>query len=227
MNTKAVKVAGLSNDTILDISMALINDMGLNKTDNKYLIKLHKDSDQILLDLLSDGNTLKTLSLAIASGPLILNTEAMKVINAQAEKMFREDTIYGIKDSTGADRIIGSIQNSYDGNDFFPGVIKKATAYWFKFATSQMFFNGNKRTALMSGLYFLAVNGFSWPNINGNELYSITVAVANKNISQSELESYIRGKTGLQYFSTPKQALDNSTATLKFHFTIDNPNINP
>ena len=102
MNTKAVKVAGLSNDTILDISMALINDMGLNKTDNKYLIKLHKDSDQILLDLLSDGNTLKTLSLAIASGPLILNTEAMKVINAQAEKMFREDTIYGIKDSTGA-----------------------------------------------------------------------------------------------------------------------------
>ena len=51
MNTKAVKVAGLSNDTILDISMALINDMGLNKTDNKYLIKLHKDSDQILLDL--------------------------------------------------------------------------------------------------------------------------------------------------------------------------------
>ncbi|WP_225366420.1 type II toxin-antitoxin system death-on-curing family toxin [Lacticaseibacillus paracasei] len=151
----------------------------------------------------------------------------MKVINAQAEKMFREDTIYGIKDSTGADRIIGSIQNSYDGNDFFPGVIKKATAYWFKFATSQMFFNGNKRTALMSGLYFLAVNGFSWPNINGNELYSITVAVANKDISQSELESYIRGKTGLQYFSTPKQALDNSTATLKFHFTIDNPNINP
>lgn len=222
MDEQYIRVASFSQQTLIDISIALINDIGL-KEDVDYLIRTNKTDSKFSLELLAEGKHLRTVILVLSPSQVVLSVDAMQIINKQAERMFREDSSYGVKDATGIERIIGSIHNGYGNVEFFPGIIKKVTAYWFKFATSQMFHNGNKRTALLSALYFLFLSGFSWRDIDGNELYEMTVDIANKKVSQNDLEDYIRRKVGLQYFNSLSQARDFDSVHFTLHFTIDKP----
>jgi death-on-curing family protein len=147
----------------------------------------------------------------------------MALINVQAETLFREETTYGVKDSDGIKRILGAVLNGYGNMEFYPGVINKAAAYWYKMATSQMFHNGNKRTALMSGLYYLVMNGFILKTVDGNNLYRLTLDIANERMTQSELESFIRTHVGLRYFSSLAEVESDDRFELKIPFQIDDP----
>lgn len=78
--------------------------------------------------------------------------------------------------------------------DLFPDIYDKAIRYLFGFATNQVFFDGNKRTAAMVTMVFLALNGVEL-DISDMELYSICMQVANYQIDESTVKKYLIAHT--------------------------------
>ena len=68
-----------------------------------------------------------------------------------------------------------------------------AAAYLVGFARSQGFRDGNKRTGLACALVFLALND-SALDVDGQELYDLTMAVANNQAGDDEVAGYLRGR---------------------------------
>ncbi len=116
-----------------------------------------------------------------------------------AEKLFREETIYGIKDSDGLDRINNSIMGGFGDTELYPTITAKAAALWYKIATTQVFQNGNKRTALLAAIYFMGINFYSFDGHDGNEMYDISVQAANNQLSVKQIERYISQHVSLGY----------------------------
>lgn len=131
--------------------------------------------------------------------PSLLTVKIYKIINQMAEKMFREETIYGLKDYDGLDRINKSIIGGFGDKELYPTITNKAAALWYKIATNQVFQNGNKRTALLAAIYFLGINFYSFDVHDGNEMYNISVQAANKQLSINQIERYISKHVSLGY----------------------------
>ena len=74
---------------------------------------------------------------------------------------------------------------TFMGQDLFPDIYDKAVRYLFGFASNQVFLDGNKRTAAMVMLVFLALNGVEL-NISDAELYVLCMQAANKEIDSLE-----------------------------------------
>lgn len=66
-----------------------------------------------------------------------------------------------------------------------------AAAYLVGFARTQGFNDGNKRTALACALVFLAINGVE-PEFPAEELYALTMAVANGQADDGEVSAALR-----------------------------------
>ncbi len=78
---------------------------------------------------------------------------------------------------------------TFYGEDLFPDVYDKATRYLFGFATNQVFIDGNKRTAVMTALVFLVVNGVEL-DVSNEELYKTSILVANKMITEENVKRF-------------------------------------
>ena len=61
-----------------------------------------------------------------------------------------------------------------------------AAAYAFHLAENQTFLDGNKRTALVSALVFLDINGFEILDEN-MRLYDAMIAIANRQMNKYDL----------------------------------------
>lgn len=68
-----------------------------------------------------------------------------------------------------------------------------AAAYLVGFARSQGFSDGNKRTGLSTALVFLALNGVRL-HVPPQELYTLTMAIANNQADDSAAATYIRSR---------------------------------
>ena len=69
-------------------------------------------------------------------------------------------------------------------------VYDKAVRYLFGFATNQVFLDGNKRTAAMVTLVFLALNNVEL-DISDLELYNLCMQVSNKLINEQTTKEYL------------------------------------
>lgn len=56
-----------------------------------------------------------------------------------------------------------------------------------------MFNNGNKRTALLTALLYLKVNGYSFDILDEVALYNVSIKIANRKMSFKQLYQYILG----------------------------------
>jgi len=66
-----------------------------------------------------------------------------------------------------------------------------AAAYAYHMAESQAFLDGNKRTAIVSALFFLAANGIDGVP-NQEKLYEAMIAVANRELDKAGLAVILR-----------------------------------
>ncbi len=76
------------------------------------------------------------------------------------------------------------------GNELFPDVYDKAVRYLFGFATNQVFYDGNKRTASMVTLVYLELNDIKL-DVDELSLYGVTMIAANHEISENEVKLYL------------------------------------
>jgi death-on-curing protein len=79
---------------------------------------------------------------------------------------------------------------TFYGEDLFPDIYDKAVRYLFGFATNQVFLDGNKRTAAMVTLVFLSLNNVDL-DIESQDLYMITMSVANHELDEETVKSYL------------------------------------
>lgn len=128
-----------------------------------------------------------------------IDLELLKNLNEKAEKMFREEWFYGIKDADALKALLARVDNGFFGIEPYPTTISKAKVFWYTIATKQMFNNGNKRTALLTALTFLRLNGYNLDFKDSSELYNISMDLANKIMLEDDLEQYLLQKTQIDF----------------------------
>ena len=128
-----------------------------------------------------------------------MDLELLKNLNEKSEKIFREEWFYGIKDADALKALLARVDNGFFGFEPYPTTISKAKVFWYTIATKQMFNNGNKRTALLTALTFLRLNGYNLDFKDSSELYNISMDLANKIMSEDDLEQYLLQKTQIDF----------------------------
>lgn len=68
-----------------------------------------------------------------------IDLELLKNLNEKAEKMFREEWFYGIKDADALKALLARVDNGFFGIEPYPTTISKAKVFWYTIATKQMF----------------------------------------------------------------------------------------
>ncbi len=76
-------------------------------------------------------------------------------------------------------------------------LFEMAAAYLFHVVKNRAFMDGNKRTALLSALIFLDINGISIDR-EDNRLYELTLAAAGGRIDKPEIAEQLKTITGAE-----------------------------
>ena len=101
----------------------------------------------------------------------------------------------GIKDYSLFNSAICEPMKSFEGQDLYPDVITKAACYLRSLAMNHPFYDGNKRTALLSTIIFLELNAYK-VTCDNNTLYTLTKEVVqngdNVQSIAKKLKPYIR-----------------------------------
>ncbi|MBS9336144.1 type II toxin-antitoxin system death-on-curing family toxin [Fructobacillus papyrifericola] len=143
--------------------------------------------------------------------------DTMRHINQMAETILKSESLYGLKDQPGLEQIL-ALSNQYTfGHDYHPTVIDKASYLWYAIASKQLFHNGNKRTALLTGLLMLEQNFIRLHYKDTQELYDLSLRIAQGSMSREELQQFILKKATLH--------LDNIAFFSRFYGPIANLNI--
>lgn len=131
--------------------------------------------------------------------------EDIRLLNKYSEKLFAEEWFYGIKDKNAVLSMLDQVEAQYFGYVLYPTIIRKAAYLWYHIATKQMFNNGNKRTALLAGLFLLNINGYKMDEISVNDLYNISLKLANHKMKYEELITYIYAHIRIDFEWTQSQ----------------------
>jgi len=67
-----------------------------------------------------------------------------------------------------------------------------AAAYAYHFAENQTFIDGNKRTAVLTALFFLELNGVNTSPLSNAELYDAMIGIAEKRLDKARLAALFR-----------------------------------
>ena len=101
----------------------------------------------------------------------------------------------GIKDMNLFKSAIALPMQTFGGQDLYPRIIDKAACYLRSLSMDHPFFDGNKRTALLSTIVFLEMNGYKI-TCDNDTLYNLTKKIVEQKYNIHEialiLEPYIR-----------------------------------
>jgi len=99
--------------------------------------------------------------------------------------------IQGIRDKGLLESAVMMPPASFGGEYLHQNLFEMAAAYAFHIAENQPFLDGNKRTALVSALVFLDINGFVILD-KDMKLYDAMIAIANKQMDKYDLARLLK-----------------------------------
>jgi len=91
------------------------------------------------------------------------------------------------------DYVLEAIQYPIFQRDLYPTLHEKAAALCWTIIKDHIFYDGNKRTGILSTILFLETNGYGL-NID-DEIISITIAIANGIINFEEFCYFLESKS--------------------------------
>lgn len=117
-------------------------------------------------------------------------------INLWCQQIVADDVkpTYGIRDYNLLKSIPESINQSFAGEELYPTVCDKCTHLWFSLSQFHCFADGNKRTALVTAVVYLILNGFSLKE-NVDDLYDTCIKLASSKLEREEVGKYIKKNT--------------------------------
>lgn len=86
-----------------------------------------------------------------------LNIEIVREIHAEALKQF--GGLNGVRDENLLASAVLAPQSSFGGKSPYADIVEVAAAYLFYICRNHPFLDGNKRTAMMTAIVFLRLNG--------------------------------------------------------------------
>ena len=107
-----------------------------------------------------------------------------EVIAIHADQIRRYGGEPGIRDLSLLQSAIGTPQATFGGDYLHTSIFEMAAAYLFHIANNHPFVDGNKRTALMTGLVFLGLNGYEL-RADADELGDLVVGVARGDVGKA------------------------------------------
>jgi len=114
-----------------------------------------------------------------------------EVLELHAEQLDAYGGIHGIRDETLLESAVMTPQASFGGEYLHDGLFAMAAAYAFHIAENQPFLDGNKRTALVSALVFLDINGVIVTDPD-RKLYQALIAIANREMDKYDLADLLQ-----------------------------------
>lgn len=116
-----------------------------------------------------------------------MNVETVSYIHTYLTDYFldSEDPISppGIKDKGMLESAVARPFATIGGKDAFPDVFDKAATLFHGIIGNHSFYNGNKRSALLSTLYFLGDNGYVVDRCSDDEMFEFTRQIAAHELS--------------------------------------------
>jgi death-on-curing protein len=106
-----------------------------------------------------------------------------------AEQLRRHGGAQGLRDENALESALHRARNKADYGD--PDIFELAGAYAFGLARNHAFVDGNKRTAIVTAMLFLALNGYRMTADNGR-VYIFTMALAAGEIEEAGAAKFFR-----------------------------------
>ena len=102
-----------------------------------------------------------------------------------------ESDIFAIERNRGLESIIGSIYQTFDGNDVYKSIEEKAANFLYMTVKNHVFIDGNKRIAATLFIYFLNYYDILYKDnkqvVDNNTLASLTLLIAESNPKEKEV----------------------------------------
>lgn len=115
---------------------------------------------------------------------------ARQVVEAlHAEQLRRHGGAHGLRDDNALESALNRAANKAAYGE--PSVFELAAAYAFGLARNHAFVDGNKRTAIVTAMLFLALNGYRMTADNGT-VYLFTMSLAAGEILEDGAAAFLR-----------------------------------
>ena len=113
-------------------------------------------------------------------------------MNIVGKLKFNSDSdLFALERNEGLKAIIGTIYQSFDGNDLYPTIEEKAANFLYLITKNHTFIDGNKRIAATLFIYFLEFYNILYKEngqvIDNNTLVAITLLIAQSNPKEKEI----------------------------------------
>lgn len=113
------------------------------------------------------------------------------VLAIHAEQLAEHGGLEGLRDRSGLESGIASPRNLLEYGNPTPDIAAMAAQYAFAIGCTQVFIDGNKRTALVVGRTFLILSGHDLKALQ-DEKYTVIMKLVNREIDAVQLAEWIR-----------------------------------
>lgn len=117
-----------------------------------------------------------------------------EVLDLHADQLRHYGGAHGIRDLGLLESALAVPAATFDGRLLHESLFEMAAAYLVHIAQNHPFVDGNKRTALMTAIAFLALNGLTLTADPG-ELVAIVLAVAERKRSKADVAVFFQRST--------------------------------
>ncbi|MBO0468866.1 type II toxin-antitoxin system death-on-curing family toxin [Enterococcus plantarum] len=101
--------------------------------------------------------------------------------------------MYGIRDKNSIQLISQSLNQEVFGVELYPTFFDKAAYLWYALSNYHCFYNGNKRTALVTTYIYLRINGYCLM-IDGS-FYDISLNIVESHIEKEKIKEILQENT--------------------------------
>lgn len=114
------------------------------------------------------------------------------MINLWGQKIIEDEVkvTEGIRDANLLHSIPKAICQSFSGEELYPTVYDKSSYIWYTLSQYHCFIDGNKRTALVTMIIYLNLNGYEI-DFEKTELLKTCICIANGEMNQDQIKEYI------------------------------------
>lgn len=124
-----------------------------------------------------------------------MNDQLIIDINSFLQKLTQNvvKPMYGVRDKNSIQLISQSLNQEVFGVELYPTIFDKAAYLWYALSNYHCFYNGNKRTALVTTYAYLRINGYDL-NIDGR-FYDISLNIVKSHIEKEKIKEILKGNT--------------------------------
>lgn len=131
----------------------------------------------------------KSLQVNNIVDTIFLTLEQLLVIHEDQLERYRGSS--GIRELGLIESALFRPQSSFGGEDLYPSLFEKASAFMHSLLKNHAFVDGNKRTATVATIVFLDLNGRKL-QVEQKELVTFVMKVENESFSLENIASWLK-----------------------------------